>query len=84
MGWDGDFRLLSDDRLPAHLRAPGDTRQHWVADTARIREELGFRETVRRDEAIRRTVEWERENPPTGFNLHQFDYEAEDRALGEG
>ena len=84
MEWDGDFILLPDDKLPAHLRAPGDTSQHWVADTARVREELGFHETVGRDEAVRRTVEWERANPPDGFTPHQFDYEAEDRALRAG
>jgi nucleoside-diphosphate-sugar epimerase len=82
MGWDGEFRLLPDDRLPAHLRAPGDVTQQWVADTTRIRDELGFRETSGRHEAVRQTVEWERQNPPTGFNPHAFDYEAEDAALG--
>jgi len=84
MGWDGDFRLMPDASLPVHLRAPGDTSQHWIADTARIREELGFRERVGRQEAVRRTVEWERANPPAGFSPHQFDYEAEDRALAQG
>ena len=49
--------------LPAHLRAPGNTAQHWVADTSRIREELGFRESIDREVAIRRTVEWERHTP---------------------
>jgi nucleoside-diphosphate-sugar epimerase len=81
MGWDGEFVLLPDDRLPPHQRAPGETSQHWVADSARIREELGFRESVPRDEAVRRTVEWERENPPAGFTPHHFDYAAEDEAL---
>jgi nucleoside-diphosphate-sugar epimerase len=81
LNWDGEFRLMTDDRLPAHLRAPGNTGQHWIGDTTRIREELGFRETITREEAIRRTVEWERTNPPTGFTPHQFDYPAEDEAL---
>jgi nucleoside-diphosphate-sugar epimerase len=84
MGWHGAFTLVPDDRLPDHLRAPGDTAQHWVADTSRIREELGFRETVGRDEAIRRTVEWERNSPIAGFTPHVFDYQAEDRAIGAG
>ncbi|HEX6314173.1 MAG TPA: NAD-dependent epimerase/dehydratase family protein [Gemmatimonadaceae bacterium] len=81
LNWDGDFKLMPDDRLPAHLRAPGNTAQHWIGDTTRIREELGFRETITREEAIRRTVEWERANPPTGFTPHQFDYPSEDEAL---
>jgi nucleoside-diphosphate-sugar epimerase len=63
--WEGEFKLVPDDRLPAHLRAPGNTAQHWIGDTTPIREELGFRETLTREEAIRRTVEWERDNPPS-------------------
>jgi nucleoside-diphosphate-sugar epimerase len=81
LNWDGEFKLMPDDRLPAHLRAPGNTAQHWIGDTTRIREELGFRETITREEAIRRTVEWERANPPTGFTPHEFDYPSEDEAL---
>jgi dTDP-D-glucose 4,6-dehydratase len=72
---------MPDDRLPARLRALGNTAQHWIADTTRIREELGFRETITREEAIRRTVEWERGNPPTGFTPHVFDYASEDEAV---
>jgi nucleoside-diphosphate-sugar epimerase len=81
LNWHGEFKLMPDDRLPAHVRAPGNTAQHWIADTTRIREELGFRETITREETIRRTVEWERANPPTGFTPHQFDYVSEDEAL---
>lgn len=81
MNWDGELRLMPDEHLPPYMRAPGNTAQHWIADTTRVREELGVRDTVTRDEAIRRTVEWERANPPTGFNPHQFDYAAEDDAL---
>jgi hypothetical protein len=33
------------------------------------------------DEAIRRTVEWERANPPLAINPQQFDYAAEDAAM---
>jgi nucleoside-diphosphate-sugar epimerase len=81
LNWAGEFVVMPNDRLPPHLRAPGNTGQHWIADTTRIREELGVRETVSRDEAIRRTVEWERAYPPTDFSPHQFDYVAEDHAL---
>jgi hypothetical protein len=72
---------MPDDRLPTHLRAPGNTAQHWIGDTTRIREELSFRETTTREEAIRRTAAWERGHPPTGFTPHQFDYPSEDEAL---
>ena len=37
-----------------------DWRYHLWIDTARIRRELGYVEPVRVDEAMRRTVEWER------------------------
>jgi nucleoside-diphosphate-sugar epimerase len=81
LGFAGELVLLPDDRVPPYLRAPGNTDQQWVADTARLREELGFQERVPRDEAIRRTVEWERAHPPSGFTPHQFDDAAEDAAI---
>ena len=66
MDWDGTFSVQPDDAMPAHLRAPGNTAQHWVADTSRIRDELGFRESIDREAAIRRTVDWERHTPRMG------------------
>jgi hypothetical protein len=83
MDWNGGFILRPDDRVPPHLRAPGNSAQHWVSDTTRIRQELGFREAVSRQQSIRRTVEWERANPPSGFSPYQFDYAAEDAAAGQ-
>ena len=53
-----------------------------VASSDRIRKELGYRELLPREEAIRRTIEWERANPPAQ-PLAQFDYPAEDAALAE-
>jgi nucleoside-diphosphate-sugar epimerase len=78
MNWDGAFKVMPDAKVPAHLRAPGNTAQQWIGDTTRIRQELGFGEALSRDEAIRRTVDWERSNPPSGFTPHHFDYVAED------
>jgi nucleoside-diphosphate-sugar epimerase len=78
MPWDGEFVVLAEDQVPVHLRSPGNTAQHWVTDTTKIRRELGYTERVSREEAIRRTVEWERASPPAGFTPHQFDYAAED------
>jgi nucleoside-diphosphate-sugar epimerase len=34
-----------------------------LTGTRRIREELGYRETLPRKEAVRRTIEWERAHP---------------------
>jgi nucleoside-diphosphate-sugar epimerase len=81
MEWSGEFVVLPSDRVPAHLRMPGNFDQHWVYDTTRIREELEYRERVPREEAIRRTIAWELANPPTTFNPHPFDYGAEDAAV---
>ncbi|HEX3586700.1 MAG TPA: NAD-dependent epimerase/dehydratase family protein [Candidatus Angelobacter sp.] len=81
-GWPGDFIVLPHDRTPKHLLSPGNTAQHVVASSERIRKELGYCELLPRDEAIRRTIEWERSNPPAA-PLAQFDYEAEDQALAQ-
>jgi nucleoside-diphosphate-sugar epimerase len=81
-GWDGDFVVLPHDRTPKHLLWPGNTAQHVVASSERIRKELGYRELIPREEAIRRTIAWERANPPS-VPLTQFDYVAEDQALAQ-
>jgi nucleoside-diphosphate-sugar epimerase len=80
--WAGEFVMLPHDRTPKHLLSPGNTAQHVVASSERIRKELGYRELLPREEAIRRTIEWERTNPPDA-PLAQFDYTAEDAALAE-
>jgi nucleoside-diphosphate-sugar epimerase len=79
--WDGEVVVVPENLLPKHLDWGLDTKQHWVADTIRIRRELGYRETVPRDEALRRTVEWERAHPPEKVDPTSFDYAAEDAAL---
>jgi nucleoside-diphosphate-sugar epimerase len=82
LGWQGEFVVLPHDRTPKHLLWPGNTAQHVVASSERIRKELGYRELLPREEAIRRTIEWERANPPTTPTA-QFDYAAEDEALSQ-
>jgi nucleoside-diphosphate-sugar epimerase len=79
--WGGEFVTLRKERMPAHLLQPGNSSQHWDADSSRIRRELGYREPVPLEEAIRRTVIWERSNSPGEFSFHRFDYAAEDAAL---
>jgi nucleoside-diphosphate-sugar epimerase len=80
MRWDGEFVILPVDRTPRHLLKPGNAAQHWSASSARIRRELGYKEPVAIDEAIRRTISWQRENSPAVDFLAQFDYAAEDAA----
>lgn len=80
-GWDGEVVALPEDRLPKHLDWGLDTEQHWVADTSRIRQELGYGEEISREEALRQAVEWERAHPPDNVDAASFDYTAEDAAL---
>lgn len=80
--WSGEFVVLPHDKTPKHLLWPGNTAQHVVGSSKRIRKELGYRELLPREEAIRRTIEWERANPPDA-PFAQFDYAAEDAALAE-
>jgi nucleoside-diphosphate-sugar epimerase len=79
-GWHGDFIVMPHHQAPKHLLWPGNTAQHLVASSDRIRSELGYREQLPREEAIRRTIAWERAHPPAE-PLYPFDYNAEDEAL---
>jgi len=80
-GWEGNIIIVPQDRLPAHLVSATETSQHLVTDSTRIRQELGYSEPVPLDEALRRTIAWERANPPAEIDPNQFDYAAEDALL---
>lgn len=82
INWSGELVVLPYDKTPKHLLWPGNTAQHLVVSSERIRKELGYRELLPREEAIRRTIEWERANPPAEPTA-QFDYAAEDAALAQ-
>ena len=73
--------VLPRERTSKHLLQPGNAAQHLVASSERIRAELRYKELVDIDDAIRRTIAWEKNNPPTTINPQQFDYDAEDAAL---
>lgn len=79
--WRGKFVVLPRERTPKHLLQPGNAAQHIVVSSERIRAELGYAELVDSDEAIRRSIAWEQNNPPAAVNLQHFDYAAEDAAL---
>ena len=81
MKWDGEFVVLPVEGTPRHLLKPGNAAQHWTASSARIRRELGYKEPVAIEEAIRRTIGWQLENSPAFEFLAQFDYPAEDAAI---
>lgn len=80
-GWLGRIVTLAAGQMPAHLRPDGDPAHDLAAHTSRIRAELGYREAIPQDEALRRTIAWERANPPAQIDRAQFDYAAEDAAL---
>ena len=79
-GWSGELVVVDDDEAPASVRMVENLAQHLVADTTRIRSELGYREPIAREEAIRRTIAWQREHPPPALDPTGFDYAAEDEA----
>lgn len=81
VNWRGRFVVLPRERTPKHLWLAGNAAQHVVASSERIRAELGYKEVVEIEEAIRRTAMWEQRNPPGIINPQQFDYDAEDAAL---
>lgn len=83
-GWNGPIIPLSNDRLPSHLRPPYQPQVDLVMDTRRFRSELGFSESVSSQEALRRTIAWERDNPPSAGDPSPQEYAAEDAALGAG
>jgi nucleoside-diphosphate-sugar epimerase len=80
-GWDGEVVAVPKTHLPQKLVSDENTDQHLVVDTTRIREELGYREHIPREEALRQTVAWQRAHPPDKVDPDRFDYAAEDAVL---
>jgi nucleoside-diphosphate-sugar epimerase len=86
VGWSGD--IVINPKLGIEPEAV----QHFVVDTRRIRQELGYVEPIPLEKALRRTIEWERANPPDDAFRERFahfepalkfDYAAEDAVLAE-
>lgn len=78
--WKGTVALVPEQALPSHLSLELDWRYPLELDTTRLREELRFEEPFSLEEALRRTVRWERENRASA-DPRLFDYHAEDVAL---
>lgn len=84
VGWKGEVIVLSGDQLPPNLRSSKfDLTQQYVVDSSRIRKELGYAEVVQFEEALRRTIEWERANPPAKVDSKEFNYDAEDAVISK-
>jgi len=82
--WTGELVVAPSGQMPTRLRdsRPDTWDHHLVAETSRIRQELGYRELVGRDEGLARALGWYAESAPAdpaaGASL---DYSAEDEAL---
>jgi len=79
--WQGEVVVLRKDSMPAHLMVLYDFSHHLYASSERIRAELGYQEPVTLENAMKQTVDWEREHPPELVDPNRFDYAAEDAAL---
>jgi nucleoside-diphosphate-sugar epimerase len=80
VGWSGDVVPVPASDLPEHLRAPGNWQYELATDTQRLRDELGYTAPVSQDEALRRTVEWERTHRDAA-DSPASEYEVEDAVL---
>src|SRR5207253_1342806 len=76
-GWQGDVVAVPSHLLPKHRQVQNDFTQQYSVASSRIRRELGYAETVSEDQGLRKTIEWERLNPP-GAGFPPPDYAAED------
>jgi len=81
VGWAGEIVPLPAEQLPEHLHAPFDWHYELATDTRRLYDELGFQPPVTFEEALRRTVEWERAHRPADAEPLADEYAAEDAAL---
>jgi nucleoside-diphosphate-sugar epimerase len=78
-GWHGEIVVAPEGRMPPLLAS----EHQLVVDSSRIRRELGYAEIISQDEALKRTIAWERANPPAELDPADFDYAAEDEILAE-
>jgi nucleoside-diphosphate-sugar epimerase len=81
-GWAGQIVVLPNQEMPPGLRQSNsfDLRQDYVVDSTEIRRDLQYAELVAAEEALHRTIEWERDHPPESLSPAEWDYEAEDEA----
>lgn len=85
-----DWEIVSvpcEAALPARPLLMHVGSHHRVLDLTKIRTELGYRDVVPTEEALRRTVQWLVENRPQPGGIEEtilqdpFDYQAEDRLV---
>lgn len=76
-GADLELVRVPDDRLPSDLRITGAIPQHFMVDSSKAREMLGW-ECSDWNESINATVEWHLSNPP---DVTDLDFSADEEAL---
>ncbi|MEU7947230.1 NAD-dependent epimerase/dehydratase family protein [Micromonospora taraxaci] len=76
-GADLELVRVSDEVLPADLRASAAVGQHLLASGQKARDVLGWRDSDPQ-EALRRSVQWHRANPPKDWDA---DFSGDDVAL---
>jgi nucleoside-diphosphate-sugar epimerase len=64
VGWQGKVVVLPKDQMPADWKLTVNTEQHWLVDSTPIRQEFGYSEIIPPDEALKRSIEWQRNHPP--------------------
>jgi nucleoside-diphosphate-sugar epimerase len=82
-GWKGRIVGVEPADLPEQMRSNLSWQHNLETDTSKIRKLTGFSEPVAFSEGLRRTVQWERLNPPLDPKPEDFDYAAEDRVLAK-
>jgi nucleoside-diphosphate-sugar epimerase len=80
-GWHGEVITVRPNQLPPNMVGDFNYQQDLYADISRIQMELGFMESMTLEESLRRTIEWERANPPAYFEPSEFDYLKEGEVL---
>ena len=76
IGWQGEIITVPDEEMPQGMN----TAQDLVADSSRIRQELGYQEVTDRETALQQTIEWERTGGPE-MNESELDYDREDELI---
>ncbi|OGL44654.1 MAG: hypothetical protein A2161_06415 [Candidatus Schekmanbacteria bacterium RBG_13_48_7] len=80
-GWHGKIMIVPDGKMPEHLLPGMNTSQQLVTDTSLLRSELKYSEHIQQHEALKRTIKWERANPPEKIPAGTFDYASEDTII---
>jgi nucleoside-diphosphate-sugar epimerase len=87
VGWQGVAIALPRNSFPAEWEGGLNFNQHWVVDSSRIRQELGYEEIISIAEALEKTVAWQLSSPPSDRSFWEvsylLDYATEDKILEE-